>query len=79
MWVTQTENLKKQTSTVARKQQHTICLCNMKKQLTIEKVSNDEYDNEMKQNNLITEIIGDFHINKTRCKQSTVNPSHKQV
>lgn len=43
------------------------------------KISKDEYDNEMKQNNLITEIIGDFHINKTRCKQSTVNPSHKQV
>lgn len=40
----------------------------MKKQLTIEKISNDEYDNEMKQNNLITEIIDPFHINKTRCK-----------
>ena len=32
------------------------------------KISKDEYDNEMKQNNLITEIIGHFHINKTRCK-----------
>ena len=43
------------------------------------KISNHEYDNKMKQNNLIPEIIGHFHINKTRYKQSTVKPSHKQV